>query len=104
MTGEWFGFVQLVSNGRFRSVEHRVLANKSKDTARVSVAAFCNADIGRSTRLYGPIAELVSDDNPPVYRSVTVREFLGHYDGKGLDGRPALHHFLLDQTPAPTAM
>ncbi|GJN15661.1 hypothetical protein PR202_gb02597 [Eleusine coracana subsp. coracana] len=89
--------LQLVSNGRFKSVEHRVLANKSKDTARVSVAAFCNADIGRSTRLYGPIEELVSDGNPPVYRSVTVREFLGHYDGKGLDGRPALHHFLLDQ-------
>jgi 2,4-dihydroxy-1,4-benzoxazin-3-one-glucoside dioxygenase len=44
--------VQLVSNGRLKSVEHRVLANKSKDAARGSVASFCNADIGRrSTRL-----------------------------------------------------
>ncbi|KAL6620146.1 hypothetical protein ACP70R_035285 [Stipagrostis hirtigluma subsp. patula] len=32
--------LQLISNGRFRSVEHRVVANKSRDTARVSVAGF----------------------------------------------------------------
>ncbi|XP_062213112.1 DIBOA-glucoside dioxygenase BX6-like isoform X2 [Phragmites australis] len=83
--------LQLVSNGRFKSVEHRVVANKSRDTPRVSVACFCNADIARSTRLYGPIAS----DDPPVYRSVTVPEFLAHYDKKGLDGRPTLHYFQL---------
>ncbi|KAL6909326.1 hypothetical protein ACP4OV_001607 [Aristida adscensionis] len=84
--------LQLVSNGRFRSVEHRVVA--AREGSRVSVACFCNADIGRSTRLYGPIPELLSL-SPPVYRSVTVREFLAHYDKKGLDGRPTLHYFLL---------
>ena len=86
--------LQLVSNGRFRSVEHRVLANRSRDTARVSVACFCNADIARSTRLYGPIAELTAGARA-LYRSVTVPEFLAHYDKKGLDGRPALDHFRL---------
>ncbi|KAJ1265538.1 hypothetical protein BS78_08G083200 [Paspalum vaginatum] len=96
--------LQLVSNGRFRSVEHRVVANRSSDTARVSVACFCNADIATSTRLYGPIAELLASSDGgdgrgarALYRSVTVPEFLAHYDRKGLDGRPALHHFLLPQ-------
>ena len=92
--------VQLVSNGRFRSVEHRVVANRSRDTARVSVACFCNADIARSTRLYGPIAELITSGDGAgraLYRSVTVPEFLAHYDKKGLDGRPALQHFKLLQ-------
>ncbi|CAD6267700.1 unnamed protein product [Miscanthus lutarioriparius] len=92
--------LQLVSNGRFRSVEHRVVANRSRDTARVSVACFFNADIARSTRLYGPIAELITSGDGAgraLYRSVTVPEFLAHYDKKGLDGRPALHHFQLLQ-------
>ncbi|KAF2940748.1 DIBOA-glucoside dioxygenase BX6 isoform X2 [Oryza sativa Japonica Group] len=91
--------LELVSNGRMRSVEHRVVANRSRDAARVSVAAFCNVDLGRessrSGRLYGPIAELTAGGDPPRYRSTTVAEFLAHYDGKGLDGRPALHHFRL---------
>ncbi|KAL6638617.1 hypothetical protein ACP70R_023728 [Stipagrostis hirtigluma subsp. patula] len=92
--------LELVSNGRLKSVEHRVVANQSKDRARVSVACFCNADILRSTRVYGPIPELTSEDGePPLYRGVTVPEFLAHYDKKGLDGRPTLHDFLLDHQP-----
>ncbi|TVU19590.1 hypothetical protein EJB05_35746, partial [Eragrostis curvula] len=93
------GGLQLVSNGKFRSVEHRVVANKSRDTARVSVAAFCSADVIKSTRLYGPIRELTSSDGgePPLYRSITIHEYLAHFLNKGLDGRPTLDHFLLQQ-------
>ncbi|CAN6361095.1 unnamed protein product [Urochloa humidicola] len=94
--------MQLVSNGRFRSVEHRVVAtSRSAAEARVSVACFCNADVGRDAgRRYGPIPELITSGGGAageVYRSVTVPEFLAHYDGKGLDGRPALDHFRLHQ-------
>ncbi|EMS57739.1 1-aminocyclopropane-1-carboxylate oxidase-like protein 3 [Triticum urartu] len=87
--------LQLVSNGRLKSVEHRVVANRSRDRARISVAAFFNADLRTTTAVYGPIEEQVSSSAPPLYRSITVGEFLSHYDGKGLDGRPALDHFLL---------
>jgi len=79
--------MQLVSNDRFRSVEHRVLANRSKDAARVSVACFFNTDMKRSTRLYGPITE--GSDDPPLYRSVTAREFIAHFYSKGLECPPA---------------
>jgi len=81
--------MQLVSNDRFRSVDHRVLANRSP---RVSVACFFNADMKRSTRLYGPITE--SSNDPPLYRSVTAREFIAHFYSKGLECRP-LDHFRL---------
>ncbi|EER89398.1 DIBOA-glucoside dioxygenase BX6 [Sorghum bicolor] len=84
-------FLQLVSNGRFRSVEHRVLANKSRDTPRVSVACFFNADAKRSTRLYGPITD---GGSAPLYKSVTAREFVAYSYSKGLGGRP-LEHFRL---------
>jgi 2,4-dihydroxy-1,4-benzoxazin-3-one-glucoside dioxygenase len=46
----------------------------------------------RSTRLYGPITE--SSNDPPLYRSVTAREFIAHFYSKGLECRP-LDHFRL---------
>ncbi|KAL6610104.1 hypothetical protein ACP70R_040073 [Stipagrostis hirtigluma subsp. patula] len=99
--------LQLVSNGKFKSVEHRVVANKSRDTSRVSVAGFCSADVIGSTRVYGPIRELTSSDgngsNPPLYKSITIQEYLAHFLDKGLDGRPALDYFLLQPSPAPTS-
>lgn len=90
--------LQLVSNDQFRSVEHRVLANRSKDTARVSVASFFNTDIRTSTRLYHPITD---EHNPPIYRSVTAREFIATFNNIGLDGR-SLDHYRLDQHTPPT--
>lgn len=87
---------QLVSNGRFRSVEHRVLANKNT-TARVSVASFVDVGVGRDTRRYGPIQELVHGGNSPLYRSVTVEEFVGHFYRKGSERRARLDYFKLEQ-------
>nr|CAB3482835.1 unnamed protein product [Digitaria exilis] len=86
-------FLQLVSNDRFRSVEHRVLANSSRDTPRLSVACFFNPD--DRTRLYDPITEGSTD--PPLFRSVTVQEFIALFYGKGLQGRP-LDYFRLQQS------
>nr|CAB3465109.1 unnamed protein product [Digitaria exilis] len=98
--------LQLVSNGKYRSVEHRVLANKSRDTARPQTgAAFCSTDVIGSTRVFGPIEALTSSDgisNPPLYRSITIHEYLAHFLKKGLDGRHTLDHFLLQQQPTPT--
>lgn len=83
--------LQLVSNGKLRSVEHRVVAY---GRARVSVAAFVTANVNATTaKVYGPIEDLVSSSAPPLYRSITVPEFLSHYNGKGLDGGPALDYF-----------
>ncbi|KAK3128674.1 hypothetical protein QOZ80_6BG0465040 [Eleusine coracana subsp. coracana] len=101
------GALILVSNGRFKSVEHRVVANRSRDTPRISVASFFNTDMRTSTRLYGPIEELVSSDGggeAPVYRSITVREYVMRFYQKGLDGRPALDYFKLEHHAPATIM
>ncbi|KAL8104941.1 hypothetical protein AgCh_028921 [Apium graveolens] len=54
---------KLITNDRFKSVEHRVVSNHIGP--RVSVACFFGTSIMPSTKLYGPIEELVSKDNPP---------------------------------------
>ena len=84
--------MQLVTNDKFISSEHRVLANRATK-ARVSVACFFTTGIRPNPRIYGPIRELVSKDNPPKYREITVMEFAAHRSAKGLDGTSDLLHF-----------
>nr|GMD88403.1 1-aminocyclopropane-1-carboxylate oxidase homolog 1-like [Ipomoea batatas] len=84
---------QLVTNDRFKSSEHRVLANHCGP--RISVACFFSTFLLPLPRLYGPIKELLSDENPPKYRETTVKEYVAHFHAKGLDGTSALLHFKL---------
>ncbi|XP_052173969.1 1-aminocyclopropane-1-carboxylate oxidase homolog 1-like isoform X2 [Diospyros lotus] len=85
--------LQLISNDKFISVEHRVLANKVGP--RVSVACFFSTDFLPYTKLYGPIKELLSEDNPPKYKETTVRDYVLNFCAKGLDGTSALSHLRL---------
>ncbi|KAH0876727.1 hypothetical protein HID58_064121, partial [Brassica napus] len=87
--GYWF---DLITNDKFISSEHRVLANRATG-ARVSVACFFTTGIRPNPRTYGPIRELVSEDNPPKYREITVKEFAAHRSAKGHDGTSDLLHF-----------
>ncbi|XP_010457800.1 PREDICTED: 1-aminocyclopropane-1-carboxylate oxidase homolog 3-like [Camelina sativa] len=84
--------LQLITNDKFISLEHRVLGNKAT-RARVSVACFFTTGVLPDPRVYGPIRELVSEENPPKYRETTIREYATHFNTKGLDGTSALLHF-----------
>lgn len=84
--------LQLVSNDRFKSAEHRVLANNV--SPRISVACFFRSDLSMAdTKLYEPAEELLSEDDPPKYRPTTVTGYVNYFNNKGLDGTSALSHF-----------
>nr|KYP51950.1 1-aminocyclopropane-1-carboxylate oxidase isogeny 1 [Cajanus cajan] len=83
--------LQLITNDKFKSVEHRVVANRVGP--RVSVASFFSTSLQPSTKLYGPIKDLLSEDNPPKYRETTVCDYVSYAFARGLDGTSPLPHF-----------
>lgn len=85
--------LQLVTNDKYKSVEHRVVSSKAGP--RISVASFFGRDSGPSSIVHAPIKELLSETNPPKYRPTTSEEYSDYFCKKGLDGTSALLHFQL---------
>ncbi|KAM0900898.1 hypothetical protein ACQ4PT_020361 [Festuca glaucescens] len=87
-------FLQLMSNDRFKSVEHRVVANRVGP--RVSVACFFRTPgAASSTRVLTPIVPN-GDGDGARYRSTTMEELIRHhYRVKGQHGTSLLDHFRL---------
>ncbi|CAI9277735.1 unnamed protein product [Lactuca saligna] len=83
--------LQILSNDKLRSVEHRVVANEKGP--RVSVACFFGTSLAPSKKVLGPLPELVSDENPPRYRETTFHEYGQYSFSKALDGVPRLLHW-----------
>lgn len=86
--------LQLLSNDKYKSVIHRV---QSKKDGRISVTVFFRPK-RENPRLLGPINEILSEENPPIYRSTTTGQYLAHYMSIGQDHgiEPSLNHLKLN--------
>ncbi|CAI0430139.1 unnamed protein product [Linum tenue] len=85
--------LQLISNDKFISVEHRVQAKTIGP--RVSVASFFSTGFSPNARMYGPIKELLSAENPPKYKETSIPDFTVKSYQKGLDGTSSLVQFMI---------
>ncbi|XP_051129204.1 1-aminocyclopropane-1-carboxylate oxidase homolog 1-like [Andrographis paniculata] len=85
--------MELITNAKFKSVYHRVL---SKEVGpRISVAFVFRMHLNAS-KVYGPMKELISDENPPIYREVSVDEIISCRYKNGINGIPLLSYFKLN--------
>ncbi|KAK7309737.1 hypothetical protein RJT34_06706 [Clitoria ternatea] len=66
--------IQVMSNGRFKSVHHRAVTNKVQQ--RLSMAMFYGPNTGN---LIGPIKDLIDEEHPPRYRHYRFSEFLEEF-------------------------
>lgn len=86
---------QLITNDRFKSITHRVLAKSVGP--RISLPSFFRTHFleGAESRSYGPIKELLSEENPPVYKDINSKEYLTLRYQRGTGGDHLLSHFKL---------
>ncbi|XP_062085301.1 1-aminocyclopropane-1-carboxylate oxidase homolog 1-like [Humulus lupulus] len=87
--------LQLISNDKFKSVEHRVLANSTGP--RISVAYFFTTHFEETQKFYGPIKELLTDESPPLYKETTIKNYIDSFHSAGLGGISALAQQWLSQ-------
>lgn len=62
---------------------------------RISVACFFTTYLEPTNKIYGPIKDLLSDDNPPMYRQITVQDFVTYYYSQGIGAPSVLPYFKL---------
>ncbi|KDO44351.1 hypothetical protein CISIN_1g0480421mg, partial [Citrus sinensis] len=65
----------VISNDKLKSVDYRVVPNVHA-TARIVVACFFTGHATKAQKPFGPIKELISEENPPVYRQFLVEEYM----------------------------
>ncbi|MCE3052038.1 hypothetical protein HAX54_051444 [Datura stramonium] len=75
-------FLQILSNDKFLSVNHRVLANKTGP--RISVACFFTG-VFEPPKMYGPIKELISEEKTPLYKEFLVSDYITEFFSRPLD-------------------
>ncbi|GMJ11288.1 hypothetical protein like AT1G55290 [Hibiscus trionum] len=77
--------LEIMSNGRYRSVEHRAVANRSNN--RISVPMFASP---RLVDMIGPLPELIATGEKPIYKQVLYSDYVKHFFGKAHDGKKTL--------------
>ncbi|GJM88209.1 hypothetical protein PR202_ga04243 [Eleusine coracana subsp. coracana] len=98
--------IQILSNGLYKSIEHRALASSGDD--RLTIAFFCNP---RGDLPIAPAAQLVSPGSPAAYgqRPISFNEYRKYVRTKGARGREQVeaislaNKLLHEQQQAPAA-
>ncbi|XP_059289635.1 protein SRG1-like [Lycium ferocissimum] len=74
--------MEIVSNGVYKSIEHRATVNSNEE--RLSVATFYHMNLDSEL---GPAHSLIGPHNPAIFRRVPVQKYLQDYFARKLDGK-----------------
>jgi feruloyl-CoA ortho-hydroxylase len=77
--------LQIMSNGRYKSIEHRVIANGSNN--RISVPIFINP---MPSDKISPFPEVLAGGEKAVYKEVLYSDYVKHFFRKAHDGKKTI--------------
>lgn len=80
-----------MSNGEYKSIEHRAVVNPEKE--RLSIAAFHSPNI---RAMIGPLPDIVKE-NAANYKTISNEEYIKLVVTSKLDGKSLLDHMRLNQ-------
>lgn len=83
--------MEIVSNGVYKSIEHRVSLNFSKE--RLSVATFHSSNLNSEL---GPANSLVGPHNPAVFRRVMLEKYFKDFFARKLEGKSYLEQMRIE--------
>ncbi|KAL8468362.1 hypothetical protein ACS0TY_031546 [Phlomoides rotata] len=81
--------IEIVSNGLYKSIEHRATVNSEKE--RITLAMFFNCKYEAQV---GPSPSLLIKD-PPLFRSVKMDDYVKHFFSRKLNGKSFLDYMKL---------
>ncbi|XP_057846272.1 oxoglutarate-dependent flavonoid 7-O-demethylase 1 [Cryptomeria japonica] len=104
--GEWFtvspvpgslivnvgDLLQIISNGKYKSAEHRAMVNTNQ--YRMSVVMFLSP---QDDVLISPAPELIDETHPRLYHSTLSEEYATTYMSKELQGKAPVEALLIEQ-------
>ncbi|CAJ1962093.1 unnamed protein product [Sphenostylis stenocarpa] len=77
--------LEIMSNGGYKSVEHRATVNSEKE--RISVAMFY---LPKFQSEIGPALSLTNPENPPLFKRIGVEKYIQDYFTRKVDGKSYL--------------
>ncbi|KAK9123759.1 hypothetical protein Sjap_013361 [Stephania japonica] len=82
--------MQVISNDKLRSADHRVLTNSTTARTTITTQISCTMEC-----TVGPAEELLDEINPAKYRPYKYQEFFESYLAVNLDTEEAMKHYKL---------
>nr|KYP41590.1 1-aminocyclopropane-1-carboxylate oxidase isogeny 4 [Cajanus cajan] len=82
--------LQIMSNERYKSIEHRVVANRSK--TRISIPIFVNP---APDAVVGPLSQVLENGEEPKYKQVLYSDYFKYFFSKGHDGKKTVEFALI---------
>ncbi|XP_050287572.1 protein SRG1-like isoform X1 [Quercus robur] len=83
--------MEIVSNGIYRSIEHRATVNPTNE--RLSIATFHSSNLDSEL---GPAPSLIGPDNPANFRRVSMEKYFEDLFARKLDGKSYLHFMRIE--------